>query len=126
MRVLRGGNGCQFQQVFDGVASGGRITCRSNGGYKGDDAVWGHLPDMLVNGPRWCRPVHFMTDTENDGFSWGSIPESRWRELAQAAGASELQLRFAAPAAPACVLHVLAELRPNLPRASNAKRWCVT
>jgi len=32
---------------------------------------------------------------ENKEFSWGSLGESRWRELQQQEGATELQLRFA-------------------------------
>jgi hypothetical protein len=34
-------------------------------------------------------------DTDTDEFSWAPLGEPRWRELAQSAGASELQLRFA-------------------------------
>lgn len=39
-----------------------------------------------------------MSESNDDALppleSWGSIGEQRWRELAEAAGASELQLRF--------------------------------
>ncbi len=35
-------------------------------------------------------------DTTDEPFNWGSLGEARWRELGEAAGASELQLRFAA------------------------------
>ncbi len=37
-----------------------------------------------------------MTDKTDTSFDWGSLGEARWRELGEAAGASELQLRFAA------------------------------
>jgi hypothetical protein len=36
-----------------------------------------------------------MTDN-NETFDWGVLGESRWRELGEGTGASELQLRFAA------------------------------
>jgi hypothetical protein len=32
----------------------------------------------------------------NGAFDWGSLGEARWRELGESAGASELQIKFAA------------------------------